>query len=199
MKRRVRDSTRLALTALMTLAAVSCAFRRAASEAPQAVSEQSDGPSLGLEIRGVNQESTFGCRRNVPIAAAEFEVLNHSPEIRTLRILGLERLVARCPDEQPDCTVGDLWREADPQRADSNPEPILWLSLKSHQDDSSLPHPVAEPIPVPPGVVLLTIGTEPWFPGHIPHWLRGKFRVDGGEEVHSIERVFGLEIFCESL
>lgn len=197
MKRWMRDSTRIALAALITSAAISCAFRQVASAAPQAVSEHGAEPSPGLEIRGVDQESTFGCGRNVPIAAAEFEVLNHSAEVRTLRLLELERLVARCPDEQSSCTEGDLWRGADPQRADASPEPILWLRLTSHQDDSSSLHPFDDPIPVPPGGVLLAIGIEPWFPAHIPHWLRGKFRVDG-EEIHSIERVFGLEILCQS-
>lgn len=193
----MRNSTRIVLTALLSLATTSCAFRTTASAAPRAVSELGKGPSLGLEIRGVDQESTFGCGRNIPIAAAEFEVLNPSPEVRSLRILGLKRLVARCPDEQSNCTVSDLWRGADPQRADSSPEPIQWLRLTSHQDASSSLHSVDDPIPVPPGVALLTLGIEPWFPYDIPHWLRGKFRV-GGEEVYSIERVFGLEILCQS-
>ena len=180
---------------LMALAAISCAFKRAASEAPQASSEHGESSSPGLEIRGVDQESTFGCRRNVPIAAAEFEVLNHSQETRALKILGLERLVARCPGDQPDCTVGDLWRGAKPQGADTSPEPILWVRLTNHQDDGSSPHPVDEPVTVPPGAVLLAIGIEPWFPGHTPHWIRGKFRV-GGSEIYSIEKALGRELFC---
>jgi hypothetical protein len=173
---------------------------RIAVQNPKAPSsDHYEGP--GFSAQAVEQTSTFGCSRNYPVAAAEVIFDNRTDGYLTFELTDVTLLQARCPEQSPHCTVGDLWDLVRTRRSDviakAEQTALEWAPPYL---EGSAPEPLGAganlAIRVPPGRHQVRWSVTPVWPAHTPHWLKLELRTDS-IEFQLVATLWGKEVFCD--